>query len=217
MAIMDLVSTPAMSAPAPHMSSICQTVTGHLVQVGMLKTLSRLLMSGLAQSSYGGAVTMSKTTLSASLSLAARPLTYTDYSQQMVSLYTLHILSVPGLVHHVASLCPQSGLLGDGKEAGPLVLAVVRLLAKDQQLRIHFNALEGSYALCLTANLIQLVSSFTRLEGGEEAEAEGEAGGESDGGDGDADSTEPSAEQAADGGKGWGRIINTASAHFPGF
>ena len=162
-----LVSTPAMSALAPHMSSICQTVTGHLVQVGMLKTLSRLLVSGLAQSSYGGAVTMSKTTLSASLSLAARPLAYTDYSQQMVSLYTLHILSVPGLVHHAASLCPQSGLLGDGREAGPLVLAVVRLLAQDQQLRIHFNALEGSYALCLTANLIQLVSSFTKLESGD--------------------------------------------------
>ena len=43
------------------------------------------------------------------------------------------------------------------------------LLSQDQQLKIHFNALEGSYALCLTANLTQLVAltkeeDFKRLD-----------------------------------------------------
>ena len=33
----------------------------------------------------------------------------------------------------------------------------IRLLAQEQQLKIHFNALEGSYALCLCANLINLL------------------------------------------------------------
>ena len=45
-----------------------------------------------------------------------------------------------------------------------MLLETVQLLSQDQQLRIHFNALEGSYALCLTANLVHLVSGLDRLE-----------------------------------------------------
>ena len=110
---------------------------------------------------------MSRTTLSATLSLASRPLTFSNYGEQMVSLYTMHILSVPGVTHHATTLTPATGLLGDGKDTQTLLLAVVRLLSQDQQLKIHFNALEGSYALCLTANLIHLVSTCSRLESGD--------------------------------------------------
>ena len=34
----------------------------------------------------------------------------------------------------------------------------ISLLAQEQQLKIHFNSLEGSYALCLTANMIDVSS-----------------------------------------------------------
>ena len=162
-----LLSKPAMSSLAPHMSSICQTVTGHMVKVGLFKTLSQLLLSGLSRG-YSGSVSMSRTTFSACLSLSSRPLVYTDYSHQMLSLYLLHILSVPGLVQHCLTLCPGTGLLGDGKDTQQLLLSAVKLLSQDQQLKIHFNALEGSYALCLTANLVQLVSQYsTGLESGD--------------------------------------------------
>jgi len=162
-----LLTSPALSSLAPHMTSICQTVTGHLVTVGMLRSLSKLLLAGLGQTSYGGSVTMSKTTLSATLSLASRPLTFSSYGEQMVSLYTMHILSVPGVTHHASVLTPTTGLLGDGRDTQTLLLAVVKLLSQDQQLKIHFNALEGSYALCLTGNLIQLVSTCSRLDSGD--------------------------------------------------
>ena len=156
-----VLSSPSLASLAPHMTNITTTVTGHLVQVGMMKTLNQLLLSGLASP---GSVSMSRTTLSAVLSLASRPVVYTGYSQQMVSLYTLHILSVPGLLQYTESLCGSTGLLGDGREAETLLLETVQLLSQDQQLRIHFNALEGSYALCLTANLVHLVSGLERLE-----------------------------------------------------
>ena len=156
-----VLTSPSLSSLAPHMANITATVTGHLVQAGMMKTLNQLLLSGLASP---GAVSLSRTTLSAVLSLAARPVVYTQYSQQMVSLYTLHILSVPGLLQYSESLCGPSGLLGDGRQAETLLLETVKLLSQDQQLRIHFNALEGSYALCLTANLVHLVSGLERLE-----------------------------------------------------
>ena len=71
----------------------------------------------------------------------------------------LHILSVPGLLHHALHLCPEvlpALHTQDGSDC--LWTSAIQLLAQDQQLRIHFNALEGSYALCLTANLVQLLS-----------------------------------------------------------
>ena len=77
-----------------------------------------------------------------------------------MSQFLLHILSVPALVRHLGDVCPREAL--DGLLFHPehsLVWRSVGLLAKDeQQLRIHFNALEGSYALCLTANLVHAVA-----------------------------------------------------------
>ena len=35
---------------------------------------------------------------------------------------------------------------------------IISLLANEQQLKIVFNSLEGSYALCLTGNIIGMVS-----------------------------------------------------------
>jgi len=42
-----------------------------------------------------------------------------------------------------------------------LLAKCVSSLALEQQIRIHFNALEGSYALCLTANLVHLAALAT--------------------------------------------------------
>ena len=91
--------------------------------------------------------------------LALRPLQYTSYSPALVSSYLLHILSVPGLLHHALHLCPEVlAALHTQDGSACLWTSAIQLLAQDQQLRIHFNALEGSYALCLTANLVQLLS-----------------------------------------------------------
>ena len=75
-----------------------------------------------------------------------------------VSLFLLHILSVPAIVEHLNNLLPEvlANLLLQ-KQSHDLAKSV-RLLAQDQQLNSHFNALEGSYALCLADNLVHLVS-----------------------------------------------------------
>jgi len=148
-----ILKTPALSSLAPHMSSICHTVTGYLVQTGLITNLKQLLLSGLASTK----VALSRTTLSACITLAMRPLVYTSYSEQMVSMCLLHILSIPGVVAHTATLCPDTLHTLQGEDQA-LLVATVKLLSQDQQLKIHFNALEGSYALCLTANLVHLVS-----------------------------------------------------------
>jgi len=153
-----ILRTPALSSLAPHMNSICHTVTGHLVQTGLMSNLKHILLTGLASSK----VSLSRTTLTAVMTLALRPVEYGSYSDQMVSLYLLHILSVPGLVQHLNNMAPDSLATLQGEHSKSkdqsLLLATVKLLSQDQQLKIHFNALEGSYALCLTANLVHLVS-----------------------------------------------------------
>jgi len=156
-----ILKTPALSSLAPHMNSICHTVTGHMVQSGLMSNLKTLLLTGLASSK----VSLSRTTLSAVMTLALRPVVYGSYTDQLISLYLLHILSVPGLVYHVATMCPDSLAMmqGENEVEQSLLLSTVKLLSQDQQLKIHFNALEGSYALCLTANLVQLVSMAPSL------------------------------------------------------
>ena len=69
-----------------------------------------------------------------------------------------------GLLQHASSLCPEAvTALHSNDGADCIWTQAIALLSQDQQLRIHFNALEGSYALCLTANLVHLLSLSTDL------------------------------------------------------
>lgn len=150
-----IVRNKAMLNLAPHMTQICHTVSGHLVQDGLLPNLRQLLLQGVAASR----ISMKRTTLSAVMNLALRPVQYSAFSQPLVSAYIVNILSVPGLLQQTAIMCPETlTALYTGDSSGCIWSHSIKLLSKDQQLRIHFNALEGSYALCLTANLIHLLS-----------------------------------------------------------
>ena len=74
-----------------------------------------------------------------------------------MSLFLLHILSVPGIIEHLNNIIPDilNSLLLQNQSH--ILAKSIKFLSQDQQLQIHFNALEGSYALCLTANLVHLV------------------------------------------------------------
>ena len=143
----------------PGMQQLCANILGHLVNSGMMQRLKSFLLAGLA--GPGGPV-LKKTTVAAVLTLASRPVIAAKYSDKLVSLFLLHILSVPALIKHLQRLTPGETI--DGlllNQDHDLAWRVFRLLAKDdQQLKIHFNALEGSYALCLTANLIHIVAIY---------------------------------------------------------
>ena len=110
-----VLRTKALASLAPHMTQICHTLAGHLVACSLLKHLRLLLLSGLATPRPA----MTKTTLSATLTLAIRsgscrcrcrwrcrwrwhcppschpplrPVQYAKYSDPLVSAYLLHIL-----------------------------------------------------------------------------------------------------------------------------
>jgi len=141
----------ALAALAPHLVQLNHNITGHLVETGLFAHLKTVLLKGLASSSK---VLFKKTTLSAINSLSLRPVIYSGFSEKLVSLYILNILCVPSFVHQLQVMCPEAL---DMMKSNTLLQHTIRLLSQEQQLKIHFNALEGSYALCLAANLVNLL------------------------------------------------------------
>ena len=140
---------PSLQNLAPGMEKLCQTFLSHLLtSASLMQTMKKLLLKGLAGNSSCKSL-LKKTALTAILTLVTRP----TLTEKHLSSLILQILSVPGLIFHCGpdlsrNLLIKNGLLGQ----------IVKLLAHEQQLKIHFNSLEGSYALCLTANMIDLSS-----------------------------------------------------------
>ncbi|KAM0725175.1 Ubiquitin-protein ligase E3B [Formica fusca] len=133
------------------MSQLCANIMGHLVNNGFYGIMQALLMKGLGRAK----IALKPVTLSAAVTLTLRPLISSQMSDKLVSLFLINIFSVPALVYHLNILSPEcissfitNNLFGRSLE----------LLNSEQNLRIVFNALEGSYALCLLANLIQLAN-----------------------------------------------------------
>ncbi|XP_043282173.1 ubiquitin-protein ligase E3B isoform X2 [Venturia canescens] len=133
------------------MKQLCANIMGHLVNNGFYTVMRVLLVKGLGRKD----IALTPVALSAAVTLSLRPLLSSKMSDKLVSLFLINIFSVPALVYHLNLNCPEctSSFLTHGLFARSL-----ELLNSEQNLRIVFNALEGSYALCLLANLIQLAN-----------------------------------------------------------
>ena len=157
-----MLQNPKFSALTAGMKILCRTLLEHLVNNGQLfQNLKSFLLFGTAK---GGKVVLPKTSLVAAMTLAVRPVIETNFIEKTVSLFLLHILSGPGLVDHLEQMASIEILNGAlFHEEYNIAWRCIRLLAsEEQQIKIHFNALEGSYALCLTANLTHLISIHAR-------------------------------------------------------
>lgn len=134
------------------MNQLCANIMGHLVSNGFYNIMQALLVRSLARES----ITLTPVELTAVITLTFRPLISSQMSDKLVSLFLINILSVPSLIYHLnkeefdkcISLFKTHSLLSRS----------LNLLNSEQNLRIVFNALEGNYALCLLANLIQLAT-----------------------------------------------------------
>lgn len=151
-----ILKTKALQKLAPGMSKLCDNFMGHLVQNGLMIHMKKLLLRGLSSSR----ILLKKTSVTAAVTVSLRPVISADYSDKLVSAFLLNILSLPGLLSHLSVMAPESVMI----QKHDLLGKAVNLLLSDQQLKIHFNALEGSYALCLTANLIHIVSLLSPEE-----------------------------------------------------
>ncbi|GLH04043.1 E3 ubiquitin-protein ligase Nedd-4 [Gryllus bimaculatus] len=131
------------------MNQLCANVMGHLFNKGFYVILKMLLIRGLGRAK----ISLKHVSLSAIVTLAIRPLVSASFSEKLMTMFVIHILSVPALILHLQNMAPEcvSSFVQHDVFAKALELLFV-----EQNTRIVFNVLEGNYSLCLLANLIQL-------------------------------------------------------------
>lgn len=138
----------------PSLNKLTENVMGDLVSRRLYSTLNQVLVHGLCREKTllrGPAITTI-------ITLALRPLVAASYSDKLLSLLTIHMLSVPALIHHLDTLAPEALQMLCTND---IFERVVQFVHTEQHLRIIFNTLEGSYALCLLANLVHLAHKET--------------------------------------------------------
>ncbi|KAM7312031.1 ubiquitin-protein ligase E3B isoform X4 [Ixodes scapularis] len=134
----------------PVLMQLCANVASHLVgKGGLYGALQALLLRGLARARPA----LKRAPLMAATNLALRPMISGQFSEDLMNLFLLHILSVPALVHHLLNIAPESVAVFNSHGVFRRSLDI---LTVEQNMRILFNALEGNYALCLLANLVHL-------------------------------------------------------------
>ncbi|XP_021340570.1 ubiquitin-protein ligase E3B-like, partial [Mizuhopecten yessoensis] len=131
------------------MNQLCNTLMGNLNTKGMYPILQGLLTRGLSASKPA----FKHASLSAVVTLALRPLIASNFSENLMNVFILHILSVPAIVCHMSNMSP---VCLTQMVTHRIFKRSLDLLTNEQSTRIIFNSLEGNYALCLLANLVQL-------------------------------------------------------------
>ncbi|KAJ8725864.1 hypothetical protein PYW08_004047 [Mythimna loreyi] len=134
------------------MTQLCANVMGSLFHKGYYLTLKSLLLRGLCREK----IYLKNISLTAIVTLSLRPLVSAQFSEKLLTMYIIQILSVPTLVYHMQQISPESI---SSFRSYSMFDKCLEFLSTDQNMRIVFNTLEGNYALCLLANLVQLAHS----------------------------------------------------------
>ncbi|KAM4649412.1 ubiquitin-protein ligase E3B isoform 2-T3 [Amazona ochrocephala] len=135
----------------PAMNHICANIMGHLNQKGFYSVLQILLTNGLARSRPS----LSKGSLTAVFSLALRPVVAAQFSDNLLRSFLIHIMSVPAIMTHLATLTPERLVVIESHE---LFRKFILFLSREAQCRDVCVCLEGSHTLCLLGNLVFLGS-----------------------------------------------------------
>ncbi|KAL3269178.1 hypothetical protein HHI36_008263 [Cryptolaemus montrouzieri] len=131
------------------MNQLCANLMGQLFQKGFYLIMKDILVHGLGQIK----ITLKNVSLTAIITLSLRPLIAANFSDKLMTIFLIHILSVPALIQHLGKLAPECV---NNMVTHKIFTKSLELLSSQQSMRIVFNALEGNYALCLLANLLEL-------------------------------------------------------------
>ncbi|KAK6968619.1 ubiquitin-protein ligase E3B [Biomphalaria glabrata] len=140
----------------PGFSKLCDNIMGDLNSRGLYTAIEVLLRKGLCRAR----IVFNKASLTAIITIALRPLIASNFSTNLLSVFLLHVFSVPAVIIHIyttAQDCIATMV------THRIFKRCLDFLTCEQSTRIIFNSLEGNYALCLMANLIQL--GFVEMEG----------------------------------------------------
>ncbi|KAF8569129.1 hypothetical protein P879_05348 [Paragonimus westermani] len=116
----------------------------------LFQRLHSLLFKGLARHSP----VFTNTSLTGIITLALRPLIYSNFDAKKTVLFAANILTVPGLVLHIS---PSMNEAYDIVLQERLCSKTILIYRNDpSELETLFSSVEGSFILCFIANLVQL-------------------------------------------------------------
>lgn len=98
-------------------------------------------------------VTLTAISLRATLTLSIRPVLYGNFTENLILLFLINILSIPALIYHLKNISPECL---DMFHTNSLLRRMLDLLYKEQSLVYVVDKLKGTQSLALLGNLINL-------------------------------------------------------------
>lgn len=136
----------------PGMNQMCANILGALVKRGYFATLKTVLFKGICRNN----VCLKPVSLVAILSLATRPLVSGGFTENILALFILHILTVPALVHQIETLTPDYLTKLTEME---LLSKSIQLLSTEEAMSNLIQNVQGTQILALIANVVHLFNA----------------------------------------------------------
>lgn len=131
------------------MNKLCSNVLNALVAKNFYSDLQSMLNKALCKSNP----TVNKASLTAAITLSLRPLIDANFSPQLLKQFVANILTVPGFIHHLTQLTPETV---QNIQSHRIFFHTTNFLCDEKASGSIIRSLEANYALCLLANLINL-------------------------------------------------------------
>lgn len=133
----------------PGMNQMCANIMGALVKRGFFATLKMVLFKGVCRNN----VCLKPVSLVAVLSLATRPLVSGGFTDNLMTQFTIQLLTVPALVYQIEALTPDYLQRLTEME---LLSKCIQLLSNDEAMTVLIKSIQGTQILALLANIIHL-------------------------------------------------------------
>lgn len=98
-------------------------------------------------------VTLKPISLKAILSLSVQPLISGNFSENLMTMFLVHIFSMPALLYHIESMasdCLQT------IQSHNILKRTLNILEDEQSMKIIMNSMKGTQSLALLANIVHL-------------------------------------------------------------
>lgn len=144
-----LLKSKSMSSFKPGMAQLCSNIMGVLVQKGFFQALRTVLLKGTCRTH----VILKPVSLKAIVTLSTRPLISGNFSENLLSMFVVQILSTPALVYFLEQHANDSLQL---LQSHDILQRTLQLLIQDESMKVIANSMQGTQSLALLANIVHL-------------------------------------------------------------
>lgn len=114
-----------------------------------MHSFQAILLKGMCRTT----VTLKPISLKAILSLSVRPLISSHFSENLMIMFLVQILSIPALIYQIETLVPECI---QTLQSHAILQRTLEILEKEQSVKIIINSMKGTQSLAVLANVNQL-------------------------------------------------------------